>query len=387
MRKVLLVSHVSGFIPQFEMNNVRILQQMGCEVHYASNFRNPSYGEDNHRLEGTGIVCHQVDFVRTPYSLTNVRAYHQLRRLMAEHDFALVHCHNPMSAAITRLAARATHTAPVIYTAHGFHFYQGAPLHMWLLYGTMEWLLSFLTCQQICINKEDYAFSKKHFHCRRVDYVPGVGIDLAKIRGAMLLPDETAGKRAELGVSEDAFLLVTAGEMIPRKNQTVLLDMMDSPSMKNTVLLICGHGELDRELKKKARDLHLEDRVLFPGYREDLYEIYSCADLFVFPSFQEGLPVALLEAMACGLPAVCSDIRGNRELIAEGKGGFRRKPEDAAGFRSAVLQLLRNRELCSRMGAYNSRKVEEFSADKVSGKMRQIYRWWLAASCREEREK
>ena len=128
MRKALLVTHVSGFVPQFEMNNVHILQNMGYEVHYASNFHNPSYGDDNSRLEGTGIICHQIDFERSPFKRKNITAYRQLKKLMEEHEFDLVHCHTPMGGALARLAAHNTHTGPVIYTAHGFHFFKGAPL-------------------------------------------------------------------------------------------------------------------------------------------------------------------------------------------------------------------------------------------------------------------
>lgn len=93
LRKALLVTHVSGFVPQFEMNNVRILQSMGYEVHYASNFNTPSYGTDNHRLDGTGIICHQIDFVRSPFDKRNFQVYRQMVELMRREDFSLVHCH------------------------------------------------------------------------------------------------------------------------------------------------------------------------------------------------------------------------------------------------------------------------------------------------------
>lgn len=123
--KVLLVTHVSGFVPQFEMNNVRILQSMGYEVHYASNFNTPSYGTDNHRLDGTGIICHQIDFVRSPFDKRNFQVYRQMVELMRREDFSLVHCHTPMGGVMARLAAHVTGTGPVIYTAHGFHFLKG----------------------------------------------------------------------------------------------------------------------------------------------------------------------------------------------------------------------------------------------------------------------
>lgn len=146
MKKALLVTTVSGFIPQFEMNNVRILQNMGYEVHYASNYHMPSYGKDNHRLDGTGIVRHQVDFVRSPYSLQNITVFKQLKSIMEEERFQLVHCHTPMGD-MTRSVAHATGTKPVIYTAHGFHFFKGASLINWMCYYPMERWLSRYTDQ------------------------------------------------------------------------------------------------------------------------------------------------------------------------------------------------------------------------------------------------
>ncbi|MBO5278732.1 MAG: glycosyltransferase, partial [Lachnospiraceae bacterium] len=159
MKRVLIVTTVSGFVPQFEMNNVRILQEMGYEVHYASNFKNPHYGKDNHRLEGTGVVCHQVDFVRSPFRfIQNMRAYAQLRKLMRENQFQMVHCHTPMGGVLARLAARKYRRTgtKVLYTAHGFHFYKGAPVFNWLFYYPVEWLLARWTDVLITINEEDY---------------------------------------------------------------------------------------------------------------------------------------------------------------------------------------------------------------------------------------
>lgn len=380
--KVLLVSHVSGFIPQFEMNNVRTLQQMGYEVHYATNYNNPSYGTDNSRLDGTGIIRHQIDFVRSPWNLlANARALRQLTRLMREQNFALVHCHNPMSAALTRVAAKLTDTKPVLYTAHGFHFYKGAPLHMWLIYGLMEWLLSFMTDQQICINKEDFGFAKKHFHCKKVSYIPGVGINIEKIQGteaAENLQELRAAKRRELGIPADAVVVVSAGELIPRKNHITMLRAIAGTGNRDDIIyVICGHGELEEELRKQAKALGIEEKVIFAGYRNDLFDIYRACDICAFPSLQEGLPVALLEAMAIGLPVVCSDIRGSNELIDEGRGGFRLPAEDSEAFCLAVLHLADDEEARKYMGAYNQKKALEYAEEPVKRKMRRIYRYWL----------
>lgn len=390
-KKVLLVSHVSGFVPQFEMNNVRILQDMGYEVHYASNYNTPSYGTDNERLKGTGIVQHQVDFVRSPWNVpANLKAYRQLKRLMRAYNFALVHCHNPMSAALTRIAAKMTGTGPVLYTAHGFHFYQGAPLHMWLLYGTMELLLSFLTDQQICINKEDYLFAKHFFHSRRVDYIPGVGIDVERIKRTTAAADR-AKKRQELGIPLDSVVLVTAGEMIPRKNQKIILQALAELKKQSSDVppgekafgslryfcIVCGHGELKEELEVLAHGLGIENDVLFPGYRQDLWEIYAASDIFVFPSLQEGLPAALLEAMASGLPVVCSDIRGSNELIVNGRGGFRVPPRALGEYTAQLHALSVSQEKRERMGEWNRQTAEKYKEENTIKIMKDVYRRWL----------
>ena len=162
MKRALIITTVSGFVPQFEMNNVKILQNLGYEVHYAANYYMPVYTDNNERLEGTGIIQHQIDFVRSPYNIgKNIKALNQLVSLMREIKFHLVHCHTPMGGVLGRIAAHKTNTKPVIYTAHGFHFYKGAPVWNWLFFYPVERFLAKWTDCLITINKEDYARAKK----------------------------------------------------------------------------------------------------------------------------------------------------------------------------------------------------------------------------------
>ena len=119
--KALIVTRVSGFLPQFEANNVKILQEMGFEVHYAANFNTVVYGKDNHRLDGMGLTCHQIDFERSPFSPGVSKAYRQLKKLLEQENFDLIHCHMPMSGVVARLAAQAVRRktgrkVPVLYT-------------------------------------------------------------------------------------------------------------------------------------------------------------------------------------------------------------------------------------------------------------------------------
>ena len=386
-KKALLVTTVSGFVPQFEMNNVHILQEMGYEVHYAANYNMPSYGNDNHRLDGTGIIRHQIDFVRSPFKPVNLKIFRQLCALMDEESFSLVHCHTPMGGVMARLAAHHTHTAPVIYTAHGFHFFTGAPLINWLFYYPMERFLSRFTTQQLCINQEDYHRAKRCFHARYVDYIPGAGIDLSRIPARN--EEKNLQKRRELGIPEDAFFLLSSGELIKRKNHETVLralaKLKKEGSLPSTLrYVICGHGKLDEYLKQLRSELDLTGVVLFAGYRKDILDLCQACDLYVFPSYQEGLPMGLLEAMACDCPVLCSDIRGNQDLMGSPShtedslefcsGGIMiRKADDVDGFAKALRKLMDDPDKLKEMGLLNASQCEKFSQSHVESIMRKIY--------------
>ena len=371
MRKALLVTHVSGFVPQFEMNNVHILQNMGYEVHYASNFHNPSYGDDNSRLEGTGIICHQIDFERSPFKRKNITAYRQLKKLMEEHEFDLVHCHTPMGGALARLAAHNTHTGPVIYTAHGFHFFKGAPLINWMIYYPVECYLSRYTDVLICINVEDYKRAKKHFYAKNVVRIPGVGLDIERIESTIV---NTNQKKEQLGIQNDEYVLLSVGEMTANKNHELVLRALKKLNNKKIKYLLCGHGEEEKKLKNLVTDLQLNDQVLFLGYRKDVFEIYRIADIFVFPSIREGMPVALMEAMASNLPVICSNIRGNRELIKKYFGGRLIEGHNIDDYARAIADLAGDREKCLRFGQYNALTIRNYDKSKSLEIMKLVYR-------------
>lgn len=381
-KKALLVTTVSGFVPQFEMSNVHILQNMGYEIHYATNYNTPSYGNDNRRLEGTGIIQHQIDFVRSPFKIHNIKVYRQLKQLMMDEHFDLVHCHTPMGSVIARLAAHATKTRPVIYTAHGFHFFKGASYINWFFFYPVEKLLSYFTDQLICINQEDYERAKKHFHAKHVSYIPGVGLDINKEQKTI----DINRKKQELGLPADKFILLSSGELIKRKNHETIIrairNYIDNYASVPFHYIICGQGVLDSYLKDLADSLNVSDYISFLGYRNDMMEIFEIADLFIFPSYQEGLPMALLEAMAYGLPVICSDIRGSRDLMGKCAkdtidvcdGGILIKhADDVICYSKAIYLILQNNELLKEMKGKNRARVEQFSKVRVKEDMIDIY--------------
>jgi glycosyltransferase involved in cell wall biosynthesis len=316
----------------------------------------------------TNCTAHHISFSRSPLSTDNLKAYRELKHLLTEGHYDIVHTHTPNASTVVRLACRKLRKQgmKVFYTAHGFHFYTGAPLANWLLFYPIEWLCSRWTDVLITINREDYARAQKKFHAKQTVYIPGVGLDTAQF-GCYNTRDT---KRQELGLPADAKVLLTVGELNENKNQSVILRAMANLDDSNLHYVLCGRGPHESSLRQLAEDLGLTGRVHLLGFRRDVPEIYPAADLYLCPSFREGLNVSIMEAMASGLPVICSDIRGNRDLVEQNKGGLLFRPDDMEGFAAAIRELLDHSEICIHMGKYNQTAVEQFSMQQVLGELK-----------------
>ena len=367
MKKILFVTHNGRFLVQFELNDIRILQEMGYEVQCATNFKGEFMRADAETTEH-GVICQQVDIERSPAKLkSNYRAYKQIKTLMKKECFEALHCHTPMGGVVGRLAANATGTKPVLYTAHGFHFYRGCPLKNKLIYQTAETFLARYTDAQITINQEDYAAAQKFPLRGKAYYVPGIGVDVQKIASVQV---DRVAKRKELGIPEDAFAFLTVGELIPRKGHELLIRAFAKLNISGVQLLICGSGREKEHLTALIKELEISDRAHLLGFRNDIYELLKCADAFVFPSKQEGLPVALMEAMAAGLPCIASRIRGNVDLLPDSRYLFEASDE------STLCQLMQdavNGVQVDQECAQNKKALEQFDVKNVSECMRKVY--------------
>lgn len=369
-KRVLVLGSVASMIDQFTLPNIELLMHMGYEVDVACNFKEGNTCSDEEvrqlirRLKKMKVRYFHVDFARDVTKLSqNGKAFRQVKRLLKKNDYAFLHCHTPIGGVVGRIAGKLTGTK-VIYTAHGFHFYKGAPLLNWILYFPVEWLCAYWTDVLITINTEDYRFAKKWMKAKTVKYIPGIGVDVCKFQGNSV---DKAAKRIEIGVPEDAVMLFSVGELNENKNHETVIRALRG---MNVYYVIAGRGNKEEELKKLAQSLGMSDRVKLLGFRTDIGELDKAADAFVFPSYREGLSVSLMEAMASGLPCAVSRIRGNTDLIDE-EGGELFDPHDVSQVRAAVRTLLQ-RDL-ETMGAYNAHKVRNFSTQKVLRRLEKIY--------------
>ncbi len=380
MKRVLMLASVASMIDQFNMPNIALLQKLGYEVDVACNFiegntcSDERVAELKQKLQDMHVHCYQIDFARNIKHMgQNMKALWQVEALMKQNTYEFCHCHSPIGGVVARIAGHRTRTK-VIYTAHGFHFYQGAPVMNWLVYYPVEKMLSRWTDVLITINHEDYKLAKKKFKMKKLTYVPGVGIDTQR---EGLSQKEKEEKRKELGIPQDAFLITNAAEFTPNKNQKTVIEAIEQLHNPNIYFVMCGIGEKKAELEQYVKEHGLEEHIRFVGFRNDLHEILQTSDCFVLSSFREGLSVALMEAMAEGLPVVCSRIRGNVDLIKDGKGGILISPPKRDEYIKAFEKLynMKNEAFGQflHMGEINRKMIYIFGRKNVENHMKAIY--------------
>lgn len=367
MKKVLFTATVDSHILNFHIPYLKWFREKGYEVHVASNgSANIPYSDKKY----------DIAFERSPFKITNIRVYKALKKIIDENQYEVIHCHTPMGSVLTRLAARKArkHGTKVIYTAHGFHFYQGSPLINWALYYPVEkWLSKYTDCL-ITLNSEDYqrACAKFDHHCSN-KYVDGVGVDVSKFVPQTL--SVKAELRKSFGYSSEEFILLYTGEMSYRKHQDLLLKVVHllKNQIPNIKLLLAGTGSLLEHYQELSRKLEIESYVVFLGYRNDVDKLLQISDIAVSSSRQEGLPVNIIEAMATALPLVVTDSRGNRDLVVDGQNGFIAGINDVDGFAEAVAKIYKSKELRVTFSKKNEELVDKYALKRVINHMGDIY--------------
>ncbi len=387
-KRALMHAHTAYHINQFNIDNIKLLQELGYQVDVACCWRDDDSALSpealkaaREKLEGMGCRIIETASLRKIFNIPElIRGYKQLKSACDEAHYQIVHTQSPIGGVICRLAmkkARKKYGTKVIYAAHGFHFFEGAPKKNWLIFFNAEKYCSKFTDVLITINKEDYINATERMYADRVEYVSGAGVDTHKFVASS---DAKARVRQELNLSDEDKVFLSVGELIPRKNHIEvfealhLLDEQGVLNQNHIKYLIAGRGRCEDELKAKISELKLEKYVQMIGFRRDIADVFAASDIYVFPSHQEGLPVALMEAMSVGMPCLVSKIRGNTDLIEEGKGGFFFNSKDATTLVTEIARILdESEDALHRMGEINIKTMESFDKATVNEQMKQIY--------------
>ena len=345
-RQVLVVTTTGDFLLKFERGDVKLLQSLGYTVHYAANFTEPPYCRDRREIEALGVRTHHIPIARSPFLFReNWQAFLQLRTLILEEGITAIHCHTPVGGVLGRLAGKyAPGPRPVVaYTAHGFHFYRGAPWRNWLLYYPAERFLARYTDLLLVVNDEDYRRARG-FPLRpggSLWKLPGVGLDLERFSPPS--PQRRQALRRAYGLGGEFFLL-SLGELNENKNHQVVLRALAQLKARPQGLpplryAICGEGFFRPRLERAIRELGLSGVAELWGYRRDVPELLACADATAFPSRREGLGMAGVESLAMGVPVLAADNRGTREYMEQGGNGFLCRWDDPGDFARGLEAL------------------------------------------------
>lgn len=362
MAKRILVTSTDLMMVQFLVPHVINLSENGYEVEIACSDVGGRMDEIRQRLDGIVKNIHVVRLHRSPANPDNIHGYQDMKKVINRGHYDVIWTNEPVMGVVTRLAAQQArkHGAKVLYMVHGFHFYKGAPKLNWLIYYPIERMMASKTDVVCTVNQEDYKRAQK-FKVKQVEYIHGIGINTSRLT----LGEKKNNLREELGMAEDDFIVLSVGELNENKNQKTILQAISLMKDPKVHYILCGKGDQLDNLKRLTIELHLEKQVHFLGYRKDVVDICSQADVYVMPSLREGLPVASLEAMYCGLPLVTSNIRGLVDVMENGVSGYMFRPDDSRGFAKALNKLKENDDLCKSMGEHNKETVKPYCIEET----------------------
>lgn len=363
MKRILVVCTTDSMIWNFLIPHIKEMEKRGYYVECASSITGDFYDK---LVEEYAIKMNEIPFERSPYNLKNIKAYRKLYKLVTRKKFDTIFCHEPVGGAMGRLVGHKC-KCKVIYMAHGFHFFMGAPKSR-VIYYWVEKVLSYYTDVLITINQEDYdaALKFKEKKCYKIN---GIGVDTSKFCKDDNLKNYLNN---EFALPEDSIKILSVGELIPRKNHEVIIKALGKIKNPKVYYFIVGDGELKVELKKLIKILNLEKNVFLLGYRTDIRQLCNSSDIFAMPSIHEGLSVALMEAMGCGKAIVGSKIRGNVDLIEQGKGGYLCPTANVDMYARAIKKLSMSSSRRIEFGIYNQKIVKEFDIIPVKEQLMQI---------------
>ena len=373
MKKALLMAPMGSVHRRFNQANITALLALGYEVHLLANFevgegtekQNQEYVKE---CKTKGITTHSIPYQRHSL-LKNIKLVKDTKALLKEGHFDLVHAHTETGGLIFRMSVGAAKGAKLFYTPHGMSFYKGSSLKSQLIYRPIEKWICKKMDGNLAINVEEYETVLK-WKQSSAYLTHGIGLNVQRIQTVTRNRESILN---ELGVPQDAKVILSIGELDENKNHITVINALAELNSNNAYYMICGVGDKEVYLKEQAEKKGLGKRVILCGYRRDIPDIINAADIFVFPSKHEGLPVSLMEAMAGGLPIICSDIRGNRDLIRNEENGYLFNPTNVGELKEKLQKLLNNSETRKEFGIKVQQEIIAYSQEKVVEELKKIY--------------
>lgn len=381
-QRVLMIAAKANMIAQFNMRNIKILKDLGYEVHVGANFEDFGTMDSNandsliKELKKMDVTIHQLNFSRGLGTFKqNNAVIKDIRCLLQRFKYSFIHVHSPIGSVLGRIAAK-IERVPVVYTAHGFHFFKGGPLKNWLFL-PVEVVLMFFTDHLIVINHEDQAIAKM-MPIKNVTYIPSIG---SNVEHALNVSDAEKMNnrlkvRSELGISNGDYVILNVGELSVRKNQKAIIEAVSElKNNQNIKILLAGVTNDIQTYESFVERQNMQGKVYFLGYRTDLHELHNAADLMVMPSLREGFGMGGFDALVDGLYMIGSKNTGMADYIKNDSLGLLVSPTNVHDIKDAIYRAYTNSmkpDLTK-----NTDFLMQFDIKNVDSIMKQVYLKYL----------
>jgi len=373
MKKALMLAPMGSVHRRFNKANIDALQALDYEVELCANFQNGK-GPEMHnqkfveQCRKDDIVCYSIPFER--HSLSgSIKCLPVLKQLLAERDYDIVHAHTEIGGLLLKMVGKIK--GQKFFTPHGMSFWKGSSPKSQFVFKPLErWICSGMD-QNLGMNMEEVEYLQK-WDKKSANYVHGIGLNVQRMQSPVRTREEV---RKEFGITDGVKMIASIGELDDNKNHSTVIKAFVMTGRKDFKYVVCGVGPNKEMLEQQAISQGFKDNVILAGYRSDIPDVLNAADIFVFPSFHEGMPVSVLEAMACSLPVICSKIRGNVDIIKEGDNGYLFKPADVETLSKKIMLIMDDAEKRTTMGKKNVEFVKRFSLEAVTEELKNIYKY------------
>jgi glycosyltransferase involved in cell wall biosynthesis len=312
----------------------------------------------------------EIKWSRNPLDPRNlIIAPPLIQNIVKREEYDLVHVHTPVAAFVTRYALRnlrKSRKIRVIYTAHGFHFYEGGNLLKNQIFLSLEKLAGQWTDDLVVINREDESAAKRFqiIDADRLHYMPGIGVDLQYYSQNTISIEAVDRIYTELGITSNHPLFLVIAEFIPRKHHRDVIQALAKLDRPQSHLALAGDGSLLSEMQSLTKELGIEDRVYFLGYRRDISTLIKAATATILVSEQEGLPRSIMESLAIGTPVIGSNIRGIQDLLKDGCGILVRVG-DIEALTEAMAKIIDDPSETNKMSQRGIEEIQKYNLSQI----------------------
>jgi exopolysaccharide biosynthesis polyprenyl glycosylphosphotransferase len=356
-----------------------IKNQPGFDLQLITGPIPPGRNDVTHLAQEMGIPTQVIpSLINHINPIVNLKAVADLRRMMVDGKYDIVHTHSSVAGVVGRLAALAAGIPVILHHVHGWGLHDGMSTWMRKLYLTLEQICAKFTDRIITVSEPDIQKGLNQGIGTKDKFtLINNGIDLQKFRQEV----DDKQVRLKLGLDPESKLVGMVGRLDEQKNPLDLIKAaaIVTKSYPKVQFLIIGDGSLRPDCEQLITELNLKDKFFLLGFRNDVPRILPIVTITAMSSLWEGLPLAFLEAMSAGKPIVANDIDGASDVVINGETGFLVPPRQPQAMAERILTLLKDETLCNEMGQTAQQRSDYFSLPRMLGTVESLYKELYAA--------